>query len=145
MLELGPGPGYFTTSAAARTGREGAVVCLDIQPEMLRKLRAGLRAADTASVRLVAGDIARLPFRDATFDSAYMVAVLGEVPDRLAALREVRRVLRPGGIIGFCETLTDPDYVTQGELRRMCLQAGLTYESRERQLLGYIMRFTRPA
>lgn len=143
VLELGPGPGYFTAEAAAAVGAAGSVVAADVQPAMLAALRAHVPAGVAARVRGIAADAARLPLRDGAFDVAYLVAVLGEVPDVVGAVRELARVVRPGGIVAFGETLTDPDYVREGELRRLCALAGLRPLHRKRHAFGYTMRFTR--
>ena len=141
VLELGPGPGYFTPHAADAVGRDGCIVAADLQPEMLDKLLHRLTAADASRIRAVACDATRLPFCDAAFDAAFLVTVLGEIPDPDCAIAELRRVVRPGGVISFAEHLGDPDYVREGTLRRMCHDAGLRFIDRRRQPLGYIMRF----
>lgn len=139
-LEVGPGPGYFTATAARHLGPRGRLVCVDLQPAMLRNLRDHL-PADCRKVDLIAADAQRLPFRPGSFDAAFVVAVLGEVPDERRAIAELRRALRDGGAVTFVETLTDPDYVRAGRLRELCWQAGLRLEERRRTLLGYRARF----
>src|SRR5687768_11812050 len=90
VLEIGPGGG-IATEALARVVPPGRLVCLDIQPRMLAKVRTRLRSAPPM---LVCGSATTLPFRDASFDRIVLVTVLGEVPDRGAALRELARMLR---------------------------------------------------
>lgn len=143
VLELGCGPGYFTTEAASGAAAAGQVVCVDLQPGMIDELRRRLIGPAASSVRPLVADAMHLPFADASFDRAFLVAVLGEVPDQGRALVELRRVLRPGGTVSFCETLTDPDYIREGTLRRACADAGLGVVARRRQLLGYIMTCSR--
>lgn len=144
VLELGPGPGYFTRESARIVGAAGIVVAADLQPGMIAALRDNLAGDGPARVRGIVADATRLPLASGSFDCAYLNAVLGEIPAPGAAIRELRRVLRPGGVLAFSETVNDPDYVRQGELRRLCFDASLRYLDRRRQLLGYTMRFTRP-
>jgi ubiquinone/menaquinone biosynthesis C-methylase UbiE len=144
VLELGPGPGYFTPAAVAAVGPAGRVVCLDLQVEMLTLLRDRMEQLGRR-VDLVAGDATNLPFREGAFDRAYLVAVLGEVPDQPAALCELARILRAGGGVSFVETFTDPDYVRLPVMREMCGGVGLQLLDWRRQLLGYTARFQRPA
>jgi ubiquinone/menaquinone biosynthesis C-methylase UbiE len=141
VLELGPGPGYFTPDAVAAVSPGGRVVCVDLQPEMLAILRDRMTALGVR-VDLVAADATCLPLRDAAFDAAYLVAVLGEVPDQQAAVHELARILRPGGAVSFVETFTDPDYVRLPVMRRMAVAAGLREDRWRRQAIGYTARFT---
>jgi ubiquinone/menaquinone biosynthesis C-methylase UbiE len=143
VLEVGPGPGYFTLEAARAVGDDGCVVCVDVQRGMVDALMRRLDGDPASRVRAVVGDATRLPLRDATFDRAFMVAVLGETPSPEGVMAELRRVLRPGGVASFGETLTDPDYVREGVLRRMGDAAGLQFAARRQQLLGYVMSFER--
>jgi len=144
VLELGPGPGYFTSAAAGAVGDSGRVVAADLQPAMIERLVRRLSADAAASVRTLACDATCLPFDNEIFDAAFLVTVLGEIPEPERALTELTRVLRPGGIVSFGEHLGDPDYVREGTLRRLCSEAGLQFLDRRRQPLGYIMRFARP-
>ena len=57
-----------------------------------------------------------MPFASETFDVVFMVTVLGEVPDRAAAVKEAARVLRPGGEFSVTEAAGDPDRVRKNEL-----------------------------
>jgi ubiquinone/menaquinone biosynthesis C-methylase UbiE len=143
VLELGPGPGYFTDAAAAAVGGSGCVVAADLQPEMIALLRSRLRPDAAPRVRTLACAATALPFRAESYDAAFLVTVLGEIPEPRAAIAELARVIRPGGVVSFAEHLGDPDYVREGSLRRLCSGAGFRFVDRRRQLLGYIMRFTR--
>ena len=90
-LELGPGPGYFSIEASRMIGPTGRLLCLDIQPGMAVILRERLRA-EGSDGQLVVGDAIQLPLAGGSVDKAFLVAMLGEIPDRPAALAELRRV-----------------------------------------------------
>lgn len=144
VLELGPGPGYFSVEASRMVGAGGRVVCVDVQPGMLAMLRERLARQGAAHAHPVAGDAARLPLRDACIDAAFLVTVLGEIHDRPAALAELRRVLRAGGALSVLETLTDPDYQLEASVRDLCAAYGFTTPALSRQRLGYTLSFTAP-
>lgn len=143
VLEIGPGPGYFSIEAARIVGPAGRVLCLDLQVEMAAILRGRLREAGARAVPL-AGDATRLPLAGRAIDKAFLVAVLGEVPDRPAAIAELRRVIKPGGVLGFGETLTDPDYMFRDQLIDLCVACGLQFLDERPGLLGYTMTFRSP-
>ncbi len=93
ILDAGCGDGALACTLAAR----GAVVTgVDPDPAMLAAARG---RADRAGVQptFVAGRVDRLPFPDASFDVVVAVTVLCFVPDAAGAVREMARVLRPGG------------------------------------------------
>jgi ubiquinone/menaquinone biosynthesis C-methylase UbiE len=144
VLELGPGPGYFTVEAARLTAARGRVVCLDVQPEMIALLRGRLAEHGVSNARPLVGDAARLPLASAVIDCAFLVTVLGEIPDRPAALAELRRVIRPGGVLAIVETLGDPDYMLESSTRDLCRASGFEERTLTPQLLGYTMTFTQP-
>lgn len=128
LLEIGPGPGHFTFPMAEQVGDRGSVAAFDLQQEMLDALGGAAEKKGVENIELQQGDATALPYDDASFDGAYLVTVLGEIPDQDAALRELRRVLRPGGRVVFGETILDPHVVPLGALRRRAEAAGLRFE-----------------
>jgi SAM-dependent methyltransferase len=90
------------------------------------------RAARAGLANIVArqGDAQRLPYRDSTFDAAYLVSVLGEVPDAALALRELRRVLKAAGRLVIGEMFVDPDFISLPALRKLATDAGFVFERR---------------
>jgi SAM-dependent methyltransferase len=144
VLELGPGNGYFSIEAACLLGSGGRLVCLDIQPPMLHDLHGRLTAAGVTNAHPVLGDAHHLPLANASVDVAFLVTVLGEIPDRPQGLAELRRVLKPGGILSITESLTDPDYQFEDTVRDVCRASGFTPRDHHRALLGFTMNFAAP-
>jgi protein-L-isoaspartate O-methyltransferase len=144
VLEVGPGTGYYTLDMAEWVKPDGEVDILDLQPEMLDHTmrRAGERGL--ANVTPTRSDATSMPYGDGTFDAAYLVAVLGEIPDQDAVLLELARVLKPGGRLIVGELIGDPHYVRLGPLRLRASGAGLAYERRTGGSLGYFARFGKP-
>jgi SAM-dependent methyltransferase len=95
VLDVACGTGVVAAAAAERVGPSGAVTGVDINPGMIAV------AARTQGVRWAQADAARLPFPDGGFDRVLCQAGLQFVPDRLGALREMGRVLRPGGRVAL--------------------------------------------
>jgi len=141
VLEIGPGTGYYTLDLAAWVGEEGAIEIFDIQQEMLDHTIRAAGERGLENVNPTRGDAQELGWDDHTFDAAVLITVLGEIPDQDAALREVGRVLRPGGRLIVGELLGDPHYVTPGSLQRRAEAAGLRFELRVGPKVGYFARF----
>ena len=143
LLEVGPGTGYYALPVAGWLGPGGTLEVLDVQREMLdHTLR---RASEQRVEGIVAteADARAMPSDDESMDGAYLVTVLGEIPDQDAALRELRRVVRPGGRVVVGELFGDPHWVSPGALRRRAEAAGLRFERRAGTPLGYFARFAR--
>lgn len=143
VLEVGPGPGYYSIEASRRVGPGGRLVCLDLQRGMIELLRARLAEAG-ASAETGLADATRLPLRDDSIDVVFLVTVLGEVPEPEAALAEMRRVLKLGGTLGLGESMGDPDYIRLGKLREMCGRAGFAEADCHHDVLGYTITFRAP-
>ena len=103
VLDLGCGAGFDTFVAAQRVGLEGRVVGIDLSPEMIAVAQAGQAEAGFPQVEFCEAPVEALPFLDASFDIAISNGVLNLVPDKPAALREILRVLRPGGRLQACD------------------------------------------
>jgi protein-L-isoaspartate O-methyltransferase len=91
VLEVGPGTGYYALQAARWLEPGGTLDILDIQQEMLDHTMHRARAMGVSNIVPRRGDAQALPYPDDHFDSAYLVATLGEVPDKGRALRELRK------------------------------------------------------
>lgn len=105
-LDVGCGPGVNLGDLAAGVGPAGAVIAVDLDPGMAARARQ--QATDGGPVRALAGDGHALPVRDGSVDRARADRVLQHVarPDRVIA--ELRRVIRPGGLVALAE----PDWAT---------------------------------
>lgn len=145
VLEVGPGTGYYTLDVADWVGPGGAVEILDVQQEMLDHTmrRAAEHGLDNLTPTL--SDAAQMPYEDASFDAAFLVTVLGEIPDQDAVLRELARVLKPGGRLVVGELMGDPHYVGLKAMRLRAAAAGLEFERRWGGALGFFARFSKPA
>lgn len=141
VLEIGPGTGYYSLDVAKALGSDGRLDLLDLQREMLDHTMRRAAARGLANVLPAQGDAQALPYLDDSFDGAYMVATLGEVPDQLSVLREIRRVLKPEGRVVVGELFGDPHWVPFGRLQARASAAGLSFEQRAGSPLGYFARF----
>jgi ubiquinone/menaquinone biosynthesis C-methylase UbiE len=127
VLELGPGPGYFSRAVARRIPR-GFLLLVDLQSEMLEKARGKLARAGLGNVGFVQADGAALPVPSGAWDCVFLVAVLGEVSDSRSCLREIYRVLRPGGLLSLTEQPGDPDFVALPDARKLLEGVGFRFE-----------------
>jgi len=140
VIDLGCGSGAFTPFVTRAVGEQGKVYAVDIQPAMLQQLERKLAKAENQDMRNIALKQASaydLPFADGTIDLLYMVTVLQEIPDRGRALREIRRVLKPGGILAITEFLPDPDYPLRSTTIKIGQREGFVLDDNLGNLWNY--------
>ena len=144
-LEVGPGVGHMSVPVARRLGESGWLVALELQPEMARRARERLKEAGVTNAEVRLGDVTVAPLEPASYDLAFLVTVLGEIPDRDLAVRRLREALKPGGVLSFTEVFGDPHYQRYADLERRCVAAGLESAGRHGTRLSYTANFRRPA
>lgn len=143
VLELGPGPGFLTIEAARHVGDSGKLYCLDIEPALIVRLREKTAKAGLENVAMLVGNGECLPFADSSFDLAFLVAVLGEIPDKDGALQELYRVLCPGGVLSISELLPDPDYPLRRTTIAWARKAGFETFQEFGNFFAYVVNFRR--
>jgi ubiquinone/menaquinone biosynthesis C-methylase UbiE len=115
VLDFGCGPGFFTREFAKRVGDGGQVFSIDLQEEMLSILRGKLEPEGLMSrirTHQCKPDSINLPAElDGTFDAAFTIFVVHEVPDPAKLFREIALLLKPGGTLFY----TEPPFVVSGK------------------------------
>lgn len=110
VLDFGCGPGTLTVGLASAV-QPGEVHGIDMEASQIELARAAAAAGGHENMTLHVGNVYDLPFEDNFFDVAHCHAVLMHVPDTAAALAEVKRVLKPGGIIASREMIADASFI----------------------------------
>ena len=98
VLDVACGTGFVARLAAQRVGVKGRIVGIDLNPGMIEAAR---KTDAPTAIDWRIGDAAALPFEDGGFDAVLCQQGLQFLPDRIQALREMRRVLRLGGRLAF--------------------------------------------
>lgn len=98
LLDVGCGPGSIT-SGFAEIVAPGHTTGLDIEESQIEIARRANEAVD--NLQFVVGSAAELPFGDSSFDVVFSNMALEHMPNKIIALREMNRVLRPGGVLGI--------------------------------------------
>ena len=113
VLDFGCGPGTITVGLAVAVD-PGEVHGIDMEESQIGLARSAAEAGGHANATFHVGDVTGLPFENASFDAAHCHAVLMHVPDTRAALAEVKRVLKPGGIISSREFIVASSFLEPG-------------------------------
>jgi len=145
VLEVGCGPGRIALPVAQKILPGGEVTAADIQPRMLQRIALRAQQAGVTNLRTVECSAAKLPLADASFDVVYLCTVLGEIPDRPAALAECYRVLKPGGQLSLTETIGDPHYQSRSRATSLATAAGFSPPEIQGNWFLYTANFRKPA
>jgi ubiquinone/menaquinone biosynthesis C-methylase UbiE len=105
VADVGTGTGFV---AAGRAPRVERVIGIDNAPAMLEVARENLRALGASNVDLVVGEASRLPLEDGAVDAAFANMVLHHAEDPEAMLREMARIVRPGGTVAITDEVAHP-------------------------------------
>lgn len=100
LLDCGCGPGTITADLA-QVVAPGETIGIDLREEAVAQARALARERQIANLTFQTATIYQLPFPDGSFDAAFTCAVLQHLATPVVALEEIRRVLKPGGVLGI--------------------------------------------
>lgn len=138
VLDMGCGPGRLTVPIAIQVGQEGKVVAVDIQAGMLARAKEKVQALNLSNIEFLQIGAGEDKLGCDKFDRALLVTVLGEIPDRQAALKEIFDALKPGGILSVTEIIFDPHFQGRGTVTRLAAEAGF----QEQAFFGNRIAFT---
>lgn len=110
LLDFGCGPGTITVGLAAAV-YPGKVHGIDMEESQIEMARAAAAAGGHDNITFHVGNVYELPFEDNYFDAAHCHAVLMHVPDTQTALKEVKRVLKPYGILASREMIAGSSFI----------------------------------
>ena len=133
VLDIGSGSGTDALIAVGLVGPGGRVIGLDLTEAMRTKLRAIAAHAGAVNLEVMEGNAEAIPLPDASVDVVSSNGVLNLVPDKAAAIREIARVLRPGGRLQIAdivvESLPSEACRAHPELWAECIVGATTAES----------------
>jgi arsenite methyltransferase len=138
VLDLGSGAGADVLISARRVGPAGKAIGLDMTDEMLELARVNAHEAGVENVEFAKGYIEDIPLPDASVDVVISNCVINLAADKRKVMREVARVLKPGGRVAVSDVIADPemDEATRADMRQWtgCIAGALTREEFEKAL-----------
>jgi SAM-dependent methyltransferase len=98
VLDCGCGPGAIAVGLAEAVGSSGQVTAIDLAESQI----AIAQARSAANLKFQVGSVYELPFDDNSFDLVFSHALFEHLARPIAGIREILRILRPGGVVGLC-------------------------------------------
>ncbi|MFX1495681.1 MAG: methyltransferase domain-containing protein [Promethearchaeota archaeon] len=124
IVEIGPGKGSYTKTIAKSILPDGKVYAIDIQESVINQLKKRVEKENIMNIIPKIDDAYELSFEDESIDRVLMIACLPEIPEPIRVLKEIKRVLKPDGIISLSEMLPDPDYPRRKTEKKWADEAG---------------------
>jgi ubiquinone/menaquinone biosynthesis C-methylase UbiE len=143
VLEIGPGLGRILLPAAMHVLPDGSVTGVEIDHGIAQALRTRAAEAGVLNLTVIEGDAASVELPAAHFDVAYLVAVLGEITNRPAAMRRIHDALKPGGRIVIIEGWPDPHHQSLDAVTQLVEPLGFTAVNVTRAWGRYTAQFRR--
>ena len=144
VLDAGCGPGRLTIPIAQKIGPQGEVVAMDIQQGMLQRVREKAQAANLHNIRFLQAGIGEGKLEHKKFDRVVLVTVLGEIPNREAALKEIGYALKPGGILSITEVIFDPHFQGIKTVQQLATNTGFQEKNIFGNRFAYTMHLEKP-
>lgn len=129
VLDVATGPGTIARQAAAMAGPNGRVTGVDFSGAMLAVGRAWPAEPRSAPIEYLEASASAMPLPDASFDVAYCQQGMQHMADPLAALAEMRRLLKPGGRLGIALWVKSPFGLFRNVVADLGLPGGGTHPS----------------
>jgi len=145
VVDVGCGPGRVAIPAAQAVAPGGEVLALDLQAAMLRRAAAKAAVAQVGNIRFLQAGAGDAKLAAGEFDRAFLITVLGEIPDRQAALAEIFRALKPGGLLTVAEVALDPHYQRRGTVGKLAASVGFRERAFSGAWYSYSLNLEKPS
>lgn len=139
VADLGAGSGHYTLAAAKRVGESGRVYAIEVQKELLARIKDLAKTEHLNNVEVIWGDVEEsggVKLGDGTVDAVIISNILFQVENKAGLIGEAGRILKSGGkalVIDWTDSYGDmgppaSDIISAGEATRLCEEAGLILE-----------------
>lgn len=144
VLDMGCGPGRVTIPLAQAVGEQGQITAVDLQAGMLERARIKAENAGVKNINFIQVAAGDDMLGQNIFDRAVLVTVLGEIPDRDGAIKEIFDALKPGGILSITEIVFDPHFQRRSTVRKIALGCGFHQKNLFGNAFAYTMHLEKP-
>jgi len=141
VLDAGCGPGRLTIPVAHAVGKNGSVLALDLQKEMLSKVEAKVKEEKLTNVEFLNISLGVGLAPNKTFDRILLITVLGELIKKERSLKELHSLLAPQGVFSITEIIFDPHYQRKNKTIKLVEQCGFVLKDEASDYCAYTLNF----
>jgi ubiquinone/menaquinone biosynthesis C-methylase UbiE len=120
------------------------VTAFDLQEKMLKRVREKAGREKLANIEFIPGAVGEGKLGRDRYERVLLVTVLGEIPDRQAALQEIFACLKPGGLLSITEVIADPHFQTRRKVREVVGAAGFQEAEFFGNRVSYTINWMKP-
>jgi len=144
VLDAGCGPGRLSIPMAKLIGPFGTVTAMDIQEGMLEEVKKRADKDGDGNILYLQGGIGEGKLEPERYDRIVMITVLGEIPDRKRAMKEIYGALKSGGLLLIEETIRDPHFQRVKAVRELANETGFVEKVWDGSRFNYTILFEKP-
>jgi len=139
VLDAGCGPGRVTLPVARKVGPLGEVVAMDMQMGMLNRTQKKAESEKLTNISYLHAGLGEKKLECNKYDRVLLVTVLGEIPNREDALKEIFAALKPDGILSITEIIFDPHFQRRSTALRIAESVGFREAKRFGNCISYTL------
>jgi ubiquinone/menaquinone biosynthesis C-methylase UbiE len=143
VVEIGPGKGSYTIEFAKRVIPNGKVFAVDISESVISRLKQRITHEAIPNIVAQIDNAHAFSFENESVDRVIAIACLPEIPHPVKVLREIRRILKPTGMVSLSELAPDPDYPRRKTVKRWASEAEFKLHSEFGNWLVYQLNFVK--
>ena len=144
VLDFGCGPGRLTIPVAKQIGPDGTVTAFDIQAGMLERVRVKADHENLGNIQFVQGAAGEGKLGKNEYDRVLLVTVLGEIPDKTTAMKEIFECLKPSGLLSITEVIADPHFQTRKNVLAVTGSVGFVEKDFFGNQISYTINLEKP-
>jgi len=141
VVEIGPGKGNYTKAFAERVLPNGKVYAVDISESIIEYLKKRVEEEEIPNIIPKIDNAHNFSFADESVDRVIAIACLPEIPEPVRVLKEIRRILKPDGLLSLSELAPDPDYPRRKTVKQWTNEAGFILQSEYGNWFVYQINF----
>jgi ubiquinone/menaquinone biosynthesis C-methylase UbiE len=141
VVEIGPGKGSYTIEFSKWVLPNGKVFAIDISESVIARLKQRIAQEEISNIIPQIGNAYDLSFDNESVDRVIAITCLPEIPEPVKVLREIRRILKPDGLLSLSELAPDPDYPRRKTVKRWASEAGFVLHSEYGNWFVYQLNF----
>lgn len=141
ILEVGCGNGFFTPYLSKAVGKDGKIIAIDLQKEMIEKLRGKIKREGLNHMETIIGDIGEINLLQTSIDFIFIYYCYHELEDKNGAVKKFKDVLKEQGSLFIAEPKFEVKLKRKEKMKKLLQSEGFILSEEWASLFSYYLRF----